>query len=112
MIADDVVVLPALSVATAVSVCVPFATLFVFQVYVYGVDVSVVSFVVPSRKNATVAMPDGAADPVPRSVAVAESPTLVFCAKLDPLAGCVIETVGAAASMRISWDLTDSALPT
>ncbi len=46
----EVLELPATSVATAVSVCVPFATGCVFQVVWYGLAVSVANLlVVPSR---------------------------------------------------------------
>ncbi len=48
-IAAEVVELPATSVTTAVSMCVAFVTLDVFQVREYGLVVSVASFVVPSR---------------------------------------------------------------
>src|SRR6266567_8680224 len=48
-IAAEVVELPATSVTTAVSMCVAFVTLDVFQVREYGLVVSVASFVVPYR---------------------------------------------------------------
>ncbi len=56
-------------------------------------------------------MPDAAPDPVPTSAAVAEIVTFVPWVKLDPVTGCVIETVGAAVSIRTSCDLTASAFP-
>ena len=49
LIAAKVVELPATSVATAVSLCVAFATPEVFHVNEYGLFVTVASFVVPSR---------------------------------------------------------------
>jgi hypothetical protein len=49
VIAADVVEFPATSVATAVSLCVPFAILFVFQENEYGLLVTVARTVVPSR---------------------------------------------------------------
>ena len=45
-------------------------------------------------------MPEGDPDPVARSVALADTVTLVPRWSVDPLAGLVIDTVGAAASMR------------
>src|SRR6266700_6265287 len=111
VIAAEVVELPATSVATAVSLCVPLVTPLVFQLKEYGLLVSVASTVVPSRWNVTLAIPDGAPDPVPRSVAPAVTVTLVPCVTLVPEAGEVIETVGAAASIWITCDLTASLLP-
>lgn len=96
----DVAELPAASVATTVSPCVPRTTLEVFQVSAYGLVVSVPRLLVPSRKKATLVSPEGAPEPVPRSVAVAMTVTLVPRVKLDPAAGEVIEAVGAAASTR------------
>jgi hypothetical protein len=45
----DVAVLPAASHAWAVSVCVPFATVVLFQEAVYGAEVSAAPRAVPSR---------------------------------------------------------------
>src|SRR5260370_40847657 len=109
--AAEVVELLAASVATAVSVWVPFVTLLVFQVIEYGLVVSVASCFVPSRKKVTLATPDAAPEPVPRSVALALTVTLVPWVKLDPEAGARIEAVGGAASLRTCWGLTGSWLP-
>src|SRR5947207_8015044 len=110
VIGAEVVVFPATSVATAVSVCWPLAILFVFQLFWYGADGSLPRLV-PSRKNSTFAMPDGAPVPVPKSVAVAVMVTLQPWLMLDPPAGTVIETDGAAPSIWITWVLTASVLP-
>jgi len=100
VIVADVVVLPAASVATTVSVWVPSATpVLMAQEKVYGDDLSIASCLVPSKK-VTDAIPEGDPDPVPRSVALADSVTLVPRWTVTPLAGLVIDTVGAAASIR------------
>jgi hypothetical protein len=96
----DVVLLPAASVATTLSVWVPSATpVLMAHEKEYGDDLSIVSCLVPSKK-VTDAMPEAAPDPVARSVAVADNVTLVPRWTVTPLAGLVIDTVGAAASMR------------
>ena len=56
-------------------------------------------------------MPDGLPEPVPRSVALAVTVTFAPLVTLDPLAGDVIETAGAAASTWICCDLTDPLFP-
>ena len=109
--AAEVVVFPAASVATAVSLCVPAVVPWVFQLNEYGLAVSVARFLVPSRKKVTLVRPDAAAEPVPPSAAVAVTVTLVPRVKLDPAEGAVMETVGAAASTRICCDLVASRLP-
>ena len=96
----EVTELPAASVATTVSPCVPGATFEVFQESEYGLVASVPRLLVPSRKKATLVSPEGAPEPVPRSVAVAVTVTLVPRVKLDPAVGEVIEAVGVAASTR------------
>jgi hypothetical protein len=100
VIVADVVLLPAASVATTWSVWVPSATLLlIFHEMEYGDDLSIASCLVPSKK-VTDAMPEGAPDPVPRSVALADTVTIVPRWSVNPLTGLVIDTVGAAASMR------------
>ena len=99
VIAAEVAVLPAASVATAVSWCVPLVTFEVFQLSEYGLVVSVPRLL-PSRKKATLVRPDAAPEPVPWSDALALTVTLVPRVKLDPETGAVIATAGVAASIR------------
>ena len=110
VIGAEVVVFPATSVATAVSVWVPTALLFGVQVRVYGVDVSVPNEF-PSRRNRTLAIPEGVPGDVPRSVAVAVRVILVPLLNELLFDGAVSETVGAAASIRTDCVFTPSFLP-
>ena len=86
----DVVKLPAESLATAVSVCAPFAARFEFQLMLYGLVVSSAPRAAPSILNWTPAMPR-------LSLAVADTVT-AFPEMLAPLAGAVIDTDGALRS--------------
>jgi hypothetical protein len=83
-----VAVLPALSVACAVMMCVPFAVPAEFHEKLYGLVVSVLT-AVPSTMNFTDAIPDA-------SEAVALKLTLPLTDAL--LLGAVIETVGGVES--------------
>src|SRR4051812_25369217 len=94
--------LPARSLATAVTVCVLFATVVVFHTAVYGAAVSVAS-VLPSTLNVTLVTPtlseafaDNATD-APDTVA--------------PLLGAVTPTVGAVVSAEPVGG-TDPPVPT
>src|SRR5439155_9063908 len=82
--------LPAASRATALSVCVPFATVVVFHVTLYGAPVSSVPRLAPSSLNCTPATPT-------LSVALAETVT----DEPDTVAlfaGALKETVGGVVS--------------
>lgn len=77
VIGADVVAFWATSVATAVRVCRAIRVWpWVFHVNWYGELVSVARTVVPSSRNVTPAIPDGAPDPVPASVALAATDTV------------------------------------
>ena len=81
--------LPAASRATAVSVCVPLVAVAVFQLTEYGLVVSSAPRFTPSSRNCTPTTPT-------LSEALAETVTVPVT--VAPLAGAVIETVGAVVS--------------
>src|SRR4051812_32057987 len=89
-IGAEVVRLPAVSRATAVSVCVPFAVRFEFQLMLYGLAVSSAFRLAPSILNCTPAMPR-------LSLAVADTVT-ALPEIFDPAAGAVRVTAGAVRS--------------
>jgi len=111
VIGAEVAELPATSVLTAVNVCCPKEVFRVFQLNWYGEAVTVDRVVVPSRMNTTLATPDGAPVPVPLSVALPLTVTLVPRLKDDASGGAVMLTVGGAESIWISCDLGCSVLP-
>src|SRR5262249_32539082 len=88
--ACEVVVLPAASRATAVSVCAPLTNAVVFHDVVYGLAVASAPTFDPSILNWTPTTPT-------LSVAVAEIAAVV-AGTLAPAAGAVIETVGGVVS--------------
>src|SRR5262249_19210657 len=84
-----VAVLPAASRATAVSVCVPLATVVVVQLTEYGDDVSSAPRLAPSSLNCT---------PATATLSEALAETVIVPDTVAPLAGAVRETVGAVVS--------------
>jgi hypothetical protein len=89
VIVDEVVLFPAASRATALSVCDPFATPKVFQLIEYGLDVTSDCKLAPSSLNCTPATATS-------SVALAE--IVVVPEIVTPVAGAVIETAGEVVS--------------
>ncbi len=93
----DVCVLPAASLATAVSAWVPLPTVVVFHEIEYGAVVSSAPTLVPSTLNCTPATPT-------LSEAFADTVT-VFCTVVL-FAGAVMETVGAVVSALFTVTVT------
>jgi hypothetical protein len=89
VIVADGPVLPAASVATALSVCVPFATVVVSHEISYGALVSAAPSGAPSSMNCTLATP---------TLSLAVALTVIVPATVLPSAGPVIATVGGVAS--------------
>src|SRR3989442_11784762 len=87
--ADEVVVLPAASRATAVSVCVPFATVFVSHEMEYGAVVSSAARFAPSSLNWTPATP---------TLSLAVALTVIVLLTVVPLDGALIVTLGGVVS--------------
>ena len=85
----EVVVFPALSRATAVSVCVPFADFVVSQVALYGAAVLSAPSGWPSRRSCTPATP---------TLSLALAVTVTDVATVCPGAGLLIATVGGLVS--------------
>src|SRR6185295_1814733 len=92
--AADVVVLPAASRATAVSVCVPLTTEVVFQVWLYVLAVSSAPRFAPSTLNWTPTTPT-------LSAAVAETET-ALPETVAPAVGAVTDTVGDTVSVPVT----------
>ena len=86
----DVVVLPAASRATAVSVWLPLVTVVESQVSVYGVAVSSAPRLTLSSLNCT---------PTTAMLSAAVADTVTALPETVPAAGAVIETVGAVVSL-------------
>src|SRR6185436_13367375 len=84
---DEVAVDPDVFLATAVSVCEPFASVVVFNDAEYGAVVSSAPRLPPSSLNCTPATPT-------LSVAVAE--TAIVADTVAPFAGALIDTAGGA----------------
>jgi len=82
-----VVVLFEVSLATAVSVCVPWLTVVVFHEKLYGDAVTALPTLLPSTWNCTLAMP---------TLELAVALTVTAPETVAPAVGAVIETVGAA----------------
>lgn len=93
----DVVWLPAASRATAVRVCVLFATPVVFHDTEYGTDVSSLPMLVPSTLNCTPATP---------TLSDAVAATLTVPDTVELFAGEVIETVGPEVSAGAEANVT------
>jgi hypothetical protein len=87
-----VVRLPAASRARADNVWVPGVTAVVFQDLEYGAAVSSVPSEAPSKRNCT---------PATATLSLAVAETVTVPVRLAPLAGAVIETVGAVVSFAI-----------
>src|SRR3989442_14071079 len=87
---DDVLVFPAASRATAVSVCDPSGTAAVFQLMEYGEAVSSAPTFVPSSLNCT---------PTTATLSLALAVTGVVPESVDPAAGAVMLTVGDVVSL-------------
>src|SRR2546426_557345 len=86
---DDVLVFPAASRATAVSVCDPSGTAAVFQLMEYGEAVSWAPRFVPSSLNCT---------PATALLSLAVAVTVIVPETVAPEAGLVIATVGGLVS--------------
>src|SRR3954470_4860865 len=110
--AADVVVLPAASRATAVSVCVPFVAVVVFHAIEYGAVVSSAPRFAPSTLNCTPATPTLSAAvaltvTVPDTVVPPAGPLIVTVGGVvsppppppPPLAGAPEATIGVVASL-------------
>src|SRR5207253_3058431 len=89
VIAPDVVVLPAASRATAVSVCVPLVAIVVSHTAVNGEAVSSAPRLAPSSLNCT---------PTTPMLSVAVAVTVTPPETVEPLEGAVIDTVGGVVS--------------
>lgn len=86
---DDVVVLPAASVATAASRWAPGVAVVVSQATVYGAAVLSAPRFAPSRRSCTVVTP---------TLSAAFAVTATVPLSVDPAVGAAIETVGASVS--------------
>ncbi len=111
VVACEVVLLPATSVATAVSWCVSLAIFGLFQRNEYGLVVTVASLVIPVKAEGHASNAGRRSDPVPRSTPLGVTVILEPWLKLDPEAGEMIRTVGVAALISISRDFDGPAVP-
>ncbi|HEX2402362.1 MAG TPA: hypothetical protein VHJ79_20615, partial [Mycobacterium sp.] len=85
-----VVVRPALSRATAVSVCAPLVALVVFQFVEYGAAVTSAPRLTPSSLNCT---------PATATLSLAVAVTAIVPLTVAPAPGAVSDTVGAVVSL-------------
>src|SRR5438093_492946 len=82
--------LPALSRATAVNVCVPLAVVRLFHEIEYGEVVTGLPRLLPSRTNCTEATP---------TLSLAEAVTVTVLATVEFATGAVMDTVGGVTSI-------------